>query len=189
MSDFKLSQLFGIPITPKKAKVPPIVCWLPPKPGCIKINCDGSSFGSTSGSIGFILRNSNTDFMGAVCQNICHATALEAEFCAFMLAIEKCKELGLTDIWLETDSLLVVKAFHSMKGIPWRLQARWWNCMMFCKKVRSQCSHILRHANLVADALAKNGQGLACNSFQWWPAPPTFILHLLYSDSLGVAFS
>lgn len=172
MPDFKLSQLFGIPITPKKAKVHPIVCWLPPKPGCIKINCDGSSFGSTSGSIGFILRNSNTDFMGALCQNICHATALEAEFCAFMLAIEKCKELGLTDIWLETDSLLVVKAFHSMKGIPWRLQARWWNCMMFCKKVRSQCSHILNMLTWLQMPLLKMVKALLVTLFNGGLHPP-----------------
>jgi len=44
---------------------------------------------------------------------------------------------------------------------------------------------VLRDGNLVADALAKNGQGLAFNSYQWWDSPPSFVLPLLYRDSLG----
>jgi len=45
------------------------------------------------------------------------------------------------------------------------------------------CSHIHRDGNHVADALAKNGQGLPCFATEWWDFSPLFILPLLFRDS------
>jgi len=90
---------------------------------------------------------------------------------------------------LETDSLGVLKAFNSFEGVPWRMLARWYNCMQFGDSFRCSCSHFLREGNMVADALAKNGQGLSMHSSQWWTTPPTFILHLLYRDSIALSYS
>jgi len=42
---------------------------------------------------------------------------------------------------------------------------------------------------MIADAMAKNGQGLSMHSSQWWITPPSFIFPLLYRDSLGLSFS
>jgi len=42
---------------------------------------------------------------------------------------------------------------------------------------------------MVADTLAKNAQGFAPNSSQWWDAPPSFVSHLLSRDSLGLPFN
>jgi hypothetical protein len=39
---------------------------------------------------------------------------------------------------------------------------------------------------MVADTLAKNGQGLSLHSTQWWPAPPPFITSLLLRDRQGL---
>lgn len=35
------------------------------------------------------------------------------------------------------------------------------------------------------DALDKNGQGLAFNSYQWWDSPPSFVSPLLHKDCLS----
>ncbi|AET04471.1 transmembrane protein, putative [Medicago truncatula] len=43
--------------------------------------------------------------------------------------------------------------------------------------------------NLVADALARHGQGLSLFSSQWWPAPPTFIQSFLAKDRYGMPSS
>jgi ribonuclease HI len=108
-----------------------------------------------------------------------------------MLAVEKAKELRLTRLWMETDSMAVVNAFHKAIGIPWKMRRQygWHNCMHFCTLIGCTCTHILREDNMAADALAKNEQGLAMFSSQWWPSPPPFISSFLLRDSLGLPFS
>lgn len=71
----------------------------------------------------------------------------------------------------------------------WKLRARWFNCMKYCRSITCSCVHIHREGNMVADALAKNGQGLSLNSTQWWPAPPPFINSILLRDSLGLPYN
>jgi len=127
--------------------------------------------------------------LGAISSNIGHASPIEAEFCACMLAIEKALEMGLSNICLESDSIDLVKAFHKDAGVPWNMRARWHNCIRYCRSINCVCVHILREGNLVADALAKNGQGLSMFSMQWWPSPPPFLHSLLLRDRLGMPYS
>lgn len=156
----------------------------------MKFNCDGSSIGShPCGSLGIVLRDSHSNFLGAISSNIGHASSLEAEFSACMLAMEKAKEMHLMHICLETDSLKVVIAFNKGLGVPWQMRARWQNCMSFCQSISCSCVHILGEGNRVADALAKHGQGLSLHSTQWWPAPPPFLSSLLLRDRLGLPYS
>ena len=124
----------------------------------MKINCDGSSLGAHScGAIGLVLRDSNVVFLWALSCNIGHATPIESELCAVMLAIEKDLDLRLTNICLETDSLKVVNAYIKGVGIPWQMRARWHNCISFCRSISCICVHTLREGKMVADALAKHG--------------------------------
>jgi hypothetical protein len=142
MTDFKLSQLFGIPF--KLGRVVPVqdVHWIYPSLGCVKINCDGSSVGShPCGSIGIVYRSASL-FLGAFSQNIGYAYALEAEFCACMMAIERASEMCLADIWLETDSLIVCKALSDQVGIPWRMHNRWQNVRVW-PFVIDECNEII----------------------------------------------
>lgn len=114
---------------------------------------------------------------------------LESEFSACLKAIEKAQELHVKQLWLETDSLLVVKAFTIGVGIPWRLNARWANCLRLGVHMNCKITHTLREGNLVADSLAKNGQQLPMYYFQWWEAPPNFVISFLHRDSIGLSFS
>jgi len=189
MLDYKVAKLFNIPLKANRV-IPSIdVVWSYPSEGFIKFNCDGSSVGSQPcGSVGVVIRDSLASFLGAISSNIGYATPLEAEFRACMLAIEKAKELHLTNICLETDSLRVVTAYNKGVGIPWQMRARWINCKHFCDSIICTCVHVLREGNMVADALAKHGQGLSMHSTQWWPSAPPFLHQLLARDSLGLPF-
>jgi len=190
MHDNKVSRLFDIPFKTKHVTIRQEVHWCPPPANVIKLNCDGSAIGAQScGAIGFVIKDSNSTFLGAISSNIGHATTLEAEFSASMLAIEHARERQLNHICLETDSSRVVQAFNKNTGIPWQMRARWYNCLKFCNNIDCSCVHVLREGNQVADALAKNGKGLAMFSSQWWHSPPTFLLALLYRDSVGLAYS
>jgi len=173
MTEFRISQLFGIPIKPRRIATCPEIHWEPPSFVCVKLNTDGSSVGSPpSGAIGVVFRNNLAHFLGGFVQNIRYATALEAEFSAVMYAIEKAAEMRWNNIWIETDSLVVIKAFKSDLLVPWRMQNRWYNCKKLISHSRCKCSHIRREGNRVADAMARNGQGLAMHSSQWWSEPP-----------------
>lgn len=57
-------------------------------------------------------------------QNIGFASAAEAELSALMYAVEKAVEMNWTDIWIESDSLVVVKAFTSGASVPWQIRNR-----------------------------------------------------------------
>jgi len=124
--------------------------------------------------------------LGGFTQNTGHASAQEAELCAAIFVIEKAAELNRKELWIESDSLMVVRCFDSRSVLPWRLKTRWQNCMVLVRKLGGICTHIHREGNLVADALAQNGQSLALSTSQWWSEPPHFLLSLLYHDSLGV---
>ncbi|XP_024630743.1 uncharacterized protein [Medicago truncatula] len=190
MHDYKVSRLFDIPFKTKHVIIRQEVMWSPPPANKVKFNCDGSTVGAQScGAVGFVIRDSNSTFLGAISSNIGHATALEAEFSACLLAIETAMEMQLNQICLETDSIRVVNAFRKNTGIPWQMRVRWHNCLKFCNNIDCSCVHVLREGNQVADALAKNGQGLAMFSSQWWSTPPTSILAILYRDSIGLAYS
>jgi ribonuclease HI len=161
-----------------------------PPVSCTKVNCDGSSFGNPIfGSNGVVFRASPSFFIGALAQNIGIKSSLEAEFGACMFAMEKADDMDLRDIWIETDSLSVVKAFSKQEGVPWRMNTRWHNCMHICRQIRRIFTHVLREGNMVVDTLARNGHGLAHCSPQWWEYPPSFISTLLVRDSLGLPFT
>jgi ribonuclease HI len=137
----------------------------------------------------FVIRDHHCVFMGAISSNIGHASPIEAEFSACMTAIETAMEMCLSNICLETYSIKVVNAYHKNVGIPWQMRARWQNCLRFCRSITCSCVHIHREGNMVADSLAKHGQGLSWFFSQFWPAPPPFILSLLERDSLGLAYA
>jgi len=187
MQDYKVSRLFNIPFQTKRVSARQEVKWCPPPSPVIKINFDGSAIGShPCGAVGIVFRDSNTTFLGALASNIGHASATEAEFSACMLAIEKAREMQMTQICLESDSLIVVNAFNLNSMVPWKMRTRWLNCRKFCNSVVCSCVHVFREGNQVANALAKNAHGLALYSCLWWPAPPSFLLLLLFRDSTGL---
>jgi len=190
MKDYKISRLFSIPLKTKRVTSKQDIHRCPPPTDVIKLNCDGSSIGAhPSGAIGIVIRDSTPSFMGAIASNIGNATAIEAEFSACMMTIEKAKEMQLKVICLETDSLKVVNAYNKNIGVPWKMKARWYNCMKFCHSIVCSCTHVFREGNQVADALAKHGQGLSMLSTQWWPHPPPFLSPILLRDSLGLPTS
>lgn len=113
---------------------------------------------------------------------------MEAEFCACMSAIEKAHELQLRDVWLESDSTVVVQAFSHNLNVPWRMRIRWENCKKLAQVIRCKCTHIYREANRAADEMANNAKGLAMNSSQWWNDSPSFLLPLLHRDSISLPY-
>ncbi|GAU30172.1 hypothetical protein TSUD_311230 [Trifolium subterraneum] len=100
------------------------IIWLPPLPHWVKCNTDGAST-STSSSCGGIFRNSEADFMCAFADNLGVGSAFNAELIGALNAIELANSKHWSNLWLETDSVLVVKAFTNPGLIPWNLSNMW----------------------------------------------------------------
>jgi len=91
---------------------------------------------------GGMFRNADADFLGAFSVNLGVSTALHFELIAAMVAIEIAHVKNWQNLWLETDSMLVLLAFKSAKIVPWSLRNRWDNCMFILSMFNFNVSHI-----------------------------------------------
>ncbi|MCH81156.1 ribonuclease H protein [Trifolium medium] len=102
-------------------------------------------------SCGGIFRNSNAEFLGASAYNLGISNSLCAKLNGAMYAVGIAYQKGWKNLWLETDSMLVVTAFKSSKIIPWQLKNRWDNCILLLASMNFFVTHIFRKGNTCAD--------------------------------------
>jgi len=162
MSDFIVLKKFQISIHPPRAPMIREVIWHPPLINWIKANTDGAA-SSTNSACGIIFRNWEADCLLCVSENLGLGNALRAELCGAMRAIEMAHLKHWSNLWLETDSKLVVLAFSNESIVPWSLRNRWYNCKKLMLNMNILISHIYREENQCADSLANIGlssQGL-----------------------------
>ncbi|GAU35456.1 hypothetical protein TSUD_364120 [Trifolium subterraneum] len=119
--EFVILKSFNVSSHPPKPLILKEVIWQPPIPQWVKCNTDGASNTSTS-SCGGIFRNHNADFLCAFAENTGLKSAFKAELCGVMRAIEIAAGKTWRNLWLETDSTLVVMAFKSSALVPWDLE-------------------------------------------------------------------
>jgi len=124
MIDFQVLKKFDIQIHPPRAPVIKEVLWSPPLHNWIKGNSDGSTT-STSSACGIIFRNSFSDSVLCVAENLGASDAFNAELCGAMRAIEIAHQRNWSNFWLETDYMLVVMTFANDSIVPWNLSNRW----------------------------------------------------------------
>jgi ribonuclease HI len=116
-------------IKPPKAPIIKEVIRSPPINDWIKCNTDSSSTLNTS-ACGGIFRNSNSVFLACFAENLGGGIAFVAELSAAMRAIEIAHHRGWNNLWIETDSSLVVLAAKNITLIPCDLRNRWKNCLL-----------------------------------------------------------
>jgi ribonuclease HI len=154
--EFVILKSFNVSSHPPKPLILKEVIWQPPIPQWVKCNTDGASNTSTS-SCGGIFRNHNADFLCAFAENTGLKSAFKAELCGVMRAIEIAAGKNWRNLWLETDSTLVVMAFKSSALVPWDLGNRWLNCIRITNNMNFVVTHVYREGNQCADRLANIG--------------------------------
>jgi ribonuclease HI len=158
MRDFLILKAFNICIHPSKAPMIREVLWQPPLLDWIKCNTDGAAHGSPGlSACGGIFRNSSSLCVGWFAENLGIHNAFYAELVGAMKAIELAAAHNWHNLWLETDSKLVVLAFKNSSIIPWQLSNRWSNCLVLISHMNFVVSHIFREGNQSADAIANIG--------------------------------
>jgi ribonuclease HI len=183
MTDFQILKKFSIRIHPPIAPQIKEIIWQPPLPGWIKANSDGSA-SSIASACGVVFRNCYSDCMLSVAENIGISDAFQAELCGAMRAIEIAHQKNWLNLWLETDSKLVVLAFSNEAIIPWNLSNRWFNCKRLLSTMHFVISHIYREGNQCADSLANIG--LSLHGLFVWETVPTCISSFVVKEKLGM---
>jgi ribonuclease HI len=103
---------------------------------------------------------------------------------AVVIAIEVAFIMHWNNLWIETDSSFVVRAFQNYSNaVTWNLRNKWRNALVKFKQLNGIVSHILREGNQVADSLANFGCTLS-SPVSWFHAPD-FLSESLEKNKLG----
>jgi ribonuclease HI len=184
--DFSFLKLFGISIHNPRAMVLKEIIWQPPVVSWIKCNIDGASSGNPGiASCGGIFRDSDAEFLFAFAEPLGMASSYFAELSGALRAIEIAFANNWTNLWLESDSSLVVNAFKNPnKMVAWLLRNRWVNMLDMLSQMTCIVTHVYREGNVVADLLAKFG--LNAPSYTSWHSAPDFLTAALVGNKLGL---
>ena len=189
MLEFSILKACKVNIKPPRASLIKEVIWAPPMLSWVKVNIDGASIKNpTRAATGGIFRNYEGVCLGGFSQFLGDANVLYAELIAAMNAIEIAALMGFTNVWLESDSQLVILAFKFNIVVPWGLRNRWKNCIHITHRMRFCASHIYREGNICADSLANFGLSLSLSSLDlvWFDSIPDFVKREYNRNRLGM---
>jgi ribonuclease HI len=186
IKDFLFLKKFNINIHSPRPPILKEIIWHPPLPSWYKCNIDGASNGNPgTAACGGVFRNNYSDFVFAFVEPLGIATSFYAELSGALRAVEIAWEKGWMNLWLETDSSLVVSTFNkSNNSVAWSLRNRWRNVHIRLKDMNIMVSHIYREGNKVADTLAN--YGLTSPALTTWDEAPFFLRDSLESNKLGM---
>ena len=185
MLEFTILKACKVNIKPPRPSLTKEVIWAPPLSSWVKVNTDGASI-PTRATAGGIFRNSEGVCLGGFSQFLGDANTLHAELIAVMNAIEVAALMGFSNVWLESDSQLVILAFKSNTVVPWGLRNRWENCIHITHRMRFCASHIYREGNICADSLANFGLSLSSLDLFWFDTVPDFVRREYNRNRLGM---
>ena len=100
--------------------IPEAVRWRPPKQGWYKVNTDGATFKDIKCcGVGVVIRNEKGELMGALSKKFgLPLGGLEAEVLAVEEGVALAWDLGLKDIIIKSDALLVTNSLENQNVMP-----------------------------------------------------------------------
>ncbi|XP_040992478.1 14.7 kDa ribonuclease H-like protein [Juglans microcarpa x Juglans regia] len=155
-------QCLSCPVIPVVSKSIKLIIWKLPEKGRFKLNVDGGSCGNPGESgWGGIIQNHKGLVEAGFAHSYGQATNTVAKCRALLDGLQLCKQLGLRDILVESDSTVIVGWLASRICRYWFLWDFWEEDRELGSELHVQFHHIFREANMVADFLAKQGtQGM-----------------------------
>ena len=152
------------------------VKWIKPGQGCTKLNMDGAVFGDPrKAGGGGLLRNSEGDWIAGFTRKLGSMYSIMAELWALKEGLSLARQLNLTNLNIEVDTIVLVHLLTNPGTINLMLELLLNDCRNLIK-LFPNCSvtHIYREANRCTDKLAKMGATqdtdlLICmNHRLWW---------------------
>ena len=158
MLDFNVIKFFCINTRIGKVLRPLLIRWEFPSLGWVKLTLIGLLGGYPGlATYGGIFNGSMRVFIGVFSAFLKVQTDMIAEFYGVIHVMEETQKIGLTNVWLKCDSVLVCVAFTVMTNVLWMLRNQWNTCLNYCGKIRFRVTHIFREGNVCADKLANLG--------------------------------
>ena len=150
-------RVWGIHITPTTILTSVrFFMWTPPQPRHLKLNVDGASRGNPSHvGGGGILRDHRGRIIFAFSHFYDVQTNIAAEAMSIWDGLLLCAARDLRDIFLESDSRVLVDMLCSGHCAHWRLKSVWIDIMRCQTRLRT-INHQFREGNQTADALASH---------------------------------
>jgi len=183
--DFTLIKLFNVSVHHPRAPIIKEVMWHPPPQSWVKCNIDGAAKGNPGlSAAGGVFRDYEGQFILCFSEPLGISTSYISEMNGAIRAVETAFHKGWRNLWLETDSSLVVLAFQRDGQIPWSLTNRWKNMKLILRQMNCMVTHIYREGNEVADTLANHGISLQATTF--WEEMPSFIRDNIIKNQLGM---
>lgn len=122
----------------------------------VKINIDGGSRGNPGiGAAAYVICDMQGKVLSQEGYFMEHCTNNQAEYTALKLALIKSAELGAKELFIQSDSLLLVKQYlgeYKIKNPD--LAARMQTIRRLAAQFIIHIEHVLRHLNKAPDALA-----------------------------------
>lgn len=141
----------------------------------VKINIDGGSRGNPGpGAAAYVICDLNGKILSQEGHFMPHCTNNQAEYTALKLALIKSAELGATELFIQSDSLLLVKQYLGEYKIKHPdLAARMQIIRRLAAPFTIHMEHVLRNFNKAPDALANKAmdakQSLGFNPIERLP--------------------
>ena len=148
----------------------------------VKINIDGGSRGNPGpGAAAYVICAMDGKILAQEGHFMPHCTNNQAEYTALKLALIKAKELGATELFIQSDSQLLVKQYLGEYKIKHPdLASRMAVIRRLAAPLTLHIEHVLRHLNKAPDALANKAMD-AKQSVGFNP-----IVHLPADEELSV---
>lgn len=153
----------------------------------IKGNCDRVFLhDSQKAGSGGLFRDHKCEFIVVFYEPLPLYSSFLSKFYVVLKAIEIVSHLNYQNLWLELDSLLMVKAFDLVSHVPWELKSRWEACRLYTFFISILLSHIYWEGNNCAKSFSN--LGLTFNSLCLVHSIPLSIISDYVKDSLGLLF-
>ena len=158
----------------------------------VHINIDGGSRGNPGiGAAAYVITAMEGEILAQEGYFMPHCTNNQAEYTALKLALLKAKELGAKELFIESDSLLLVKQFlgeYKIKNPD--LQARMKIIRILQRPFTIHIRHVLREFNKAADALANEAmderETLGFNAIKRLPSDAEILLRAICVNGVQV---
>lgn len=99
--------------------------WLPPPGRTFKLNFDGAVWGSSSGGIGGLIRDTHGNMVIGFAERIEATTILHAEIMALLQGIRLCLEKNIKYVIFECDSLNLLMILKNQETPGWEEVTSW----------------------------------------------------------------
>ena len=133
--------------------------WTPPPPGWHKLNFDGAARGNPGvAGAGCIINDENGRWVAQLATPLPPLSNNVTELETLERGLQLCFKLGLSRIFIEGDSQVVLNAIRQKKTPNWVLNSKLQEVLILMENFEETfIGHIYREGNVMADGLANRG--------------------------------